>query len=190
MTGWAFGFVQGEIQTEGVLLSDVDQILSTICESSRTKVMSSLWDQLTKGSSRPNKKMANSMLSIHLTFFADMAEDSSRGAHMVPCHPLPCERPGDQHKTCIYSLILEYVQDLLLSKNDFLTNKCCASSCEGCLQNTPSLYVTVLMTFQLREYLAFTKCRKVERMEINRQDFFANPFAVFLSIINSGSSMS
>lgn len=108
--------------TEGVLLSVVDQMLSTICESSRTKMMSSLWDQLTKGVSCPNKNIANNMLSIHAIFFGDMAEDSSRGARMLPCRLLPVKGLGDQCKTCIYSLILELVQDLLWRRSDFLTN--------------------------------------------------------------------
>lgn len=35
------------------------------------------------------------------------------------------------------------------------------------------------MTFQLYEYLAFTKCRKVERIDISKQGFFLQAHLLF-----------
>lgn len=73
---------------------------------------------------------------------------------------------------------------------DFLTNKLYPSFWERWLQNILSLYVTALTTFQLYEYLAFTKCRKVETWTSAGRVCFSNPFSIFPSIINSGFSMS
>lgn len=76
-TSWALDFAKAWSKPNrgSICPSVVDQMLSAICEGSRTEAMSSLWDHLTEESHYINNMIANGTLGIQPLCFADTADD-------------------------------------------------------------------------------------------------------------------